>query len=58
MAGAFLVGIFDGLKAAGISLGAAAQVVEMIPFFNLGLGWIVPAVIGCILGIIISKIKK
>lgn len=58
MTGAFLVGIFDGLKTAGISLGAAAQVVERIPFFHLGLGWIVPAIIGCVLGMIISKMKK
>lgn len=58
MAGAFLIGIFDGLKTAGLSLGAAADIVEMVPFFNLGLGWIVPAVVGCLLGIVISKIKK
>jgi len=58
MAFAFVIGIFDGLKTAGISLGAAAPVVEMIPFFNLGLGWIVAAVVGCLLGLVIAKLKK
>lgn len=58
MAGAFLIGIFDGLKTAGISLGAAGPIVEMVPFFNLGLGWIVPAVVGCFIGILIAKVKK
>lgn len=57
MAFAFAVGIFDGLKTAGISLGALSSMLEMIPFFNLGLGWIVPAIIGCLLGIIIKTMR-
>ena len=58
MAFAFVIGIFDGLKTAGISLGAFARVLEMIPFFNLGLGWIVPAIVGCVLGLVVKKVRK
>ncbi|MBR3785477.1 MAG: branched-chain amino acid transport system II carrier protein [Firmicutes bacterium] len=55
---AFIIGIFDGLKTAGISLGAFAGIMEMVPFFNLGLGWIVPAIVGALIGLVIAKAKK
>ncbi len=60
---AFIIGIFDGLKTAGISLGAAGDMVSKIPFFDLGIGWIVPAIVGCLIGMLpfvnfLSKNKK
>ena len=29
-----------------------------LPFFDIGMGWIVPSIIGLIIGVIISLIKK
>ena len=29
-----------------------------LPFFDMGMGWIVPSIIGLIIGVIISLIKK
>ena len=58
MAFAFAVGIFDGLKNAGVSLGSFAEVLGKIPFYELGLGWMVPALVGAVVGIIAEKIRK
>lgn len=47
---AFIIGIFDGLKTANISLGSLSELVSRIPLFDLGLGWVIPAIIGCLIG--------
>lgn len=52
MAFAFIIGIFDGLKTAGIDLGGVAEVVSKVPFFDLGIGWIVPAIVGAVIGML------
>ena len=46
---------FDGLKNAGLSLGAFEKVLDVIPFYSLGLGWMVPAAAGAVIGLIIRK---
>ena len=30
----------------------------LFPLFDLGLGWVVPSVIGCIIGLVLKKIKS
>lgn len=47
---AFIIGIFDGLKTAHISLGSISELIARIPLFELGLGWVIPAIIGCLIG--------
>lgn len=47
---AFSVSFFDGLRNAGISLGFLSELALKIPFAALGVGWILPAVLGCLLG--------
>lgn len=54
---AFIVGIRDGLNNAGITIGFLEKAVSFIPFFDLGIGWIVPAIAGCIIGLIWTKVK-
>ena len=50
---AFIVGIFDGLKNAGITEGAAFDFMsEYIPFFDLGVGWVIPAIVGAVIGML------
>ena len=54
---AFVIGIFDGLKNAGISMSSFEGILKYIPFFELGMGWVVPAVAGCILGLIVKALR-
>ncbi len=50
---AFIIGIFDGLKTAGIKLDGAYELLSSwIPFYDLGIGWIVPAIIGALIGLL------
>lgn len=55
---AFAVGIIDGLKTAGVSMSGIEGILEYIPFFELGMGWVVPAVSGCILGLIVKVLRS
>ncbi|MDM5299097.1 branched-chain amino acid transport system II carrier protein [Bacillus pumilus] len=47
--------IIDGLLAANIKLGALPEILEsFIPFYSLGIGWVIPAIIGAGIGVLIS----
>ncbi len=45
-----VVSLYDGLTAFGIQMPAVTSAMEFLPFFELGLGWLVPAIIGGIIG--------
>ena len=47
---AFVVSFVDGMESAGISMGAVADALSHLPFYQLKLGWVVPAVAGALLG--------
>ncbi|KEP26711.1 branched-chain amino acid transport system II carrier protein [Bacillus zhangzhouensis] len=47
--------IIDGLLAAKINLGGLPDILgSFIPFYNLGIGWVIPAIIGACIGVLIS----
>ena len=54
--GALIPAVFDFFKTLGIesvnTLGG-----KIFPFFDLGLGWVVPSVIGLVIGLIVTKVK-
>ena len=63
--GAFIAAIFDFAKTLPEGVQTALNVPAMtefagriFPFFDLGLGWIVPSLIGLIIGLILYKMKK
>ena len=49
---ATVMGIFDALASVGIRF----EAVSKLPLSSLGLGWIVPSIVFCIAGIILSKL--
>lgn len=53
-----LTSLYDGLLAFGADVSTVTPYMEKLPFFALGLGWIVPALIGGVIGYIVSKIAK
>lgn len=64
-AGAFIAAIFDFLKTLPEAVQTALNIPAVttfvgskLPFFDLGLGWIVPALAGLVIGIIITLVKK
>lgn len=46
----FVVAGIEGLYSLDISLGVLTQFVTSLPFYELGLGWILPAIIGSLIG--------
>ena len=46
----FIVAFLYGLDTAGLSLGSVSVWVRELPFYELGLGWVLPGAIGSILG--------
>ncbi|MEN1967569.1 branched-chain amino acid transport system II carrier protein [Lentibacillus sp. N15] len=47
-----LISLYDGLVAFGIKLDAITPYMEYLPFFANGLGWVVPAIIGGLIGLL------
>lgn len=56
--GAFIISFFDGLNNANIQVEALTPLLDSIPLYSVGIGWLVPSVIGMILGYIISMLQK
>ncbi len=63
--GAFIPAVFDFMKTMPESVQTALNVPAMtelgakvFPFFGLGLGWVVPAVIGLVIGLVITAAKR
>lgn len=52
------ISIFDGLKAAKIIFPVVEGVLEHLPLYNEGIGWLIPGIIGAVIGFIIYKTKK
>lgn len=60
--GTALISIPNGLEALaanyGLSLGIFSQWLQLVPMYQLSLGWIVPAIIGGIIGAFVHAIQK
>lgn len=51
-----IVSIFDALKSSGFEFNAITQTFSYLPFYEQGIGWLVPAIIGTLVGIVIARI--
>ncbi|KON86734.1 branched-chain amino acid transporter [Sporosarcina globispora] len=45
-----LISFVDGLKTAGMDVSSITDSLQFLPFFNEGIGWIVPAIAGAVIG--------
>ena len=53
----FAVSLFDGLNAANLSIEAVNNVFSILPLHSVGLGWLVPAILGGIIGYVFSLVR-
>lgn len=54
----FIVSLFDGLGAAGVKIQAVdSAFTQLLPLYSVGLGWVVPAIIGGIAGYIVVLLR-
>lgn len=49
-----LVSLYDGLKAAGLTIESYENILNAIPLASLSLGWLIPSIIGALIGYVIS----
>ncbi len=49
---AFAVGVLNGLESLELSLGALGEAAALLPWYELGVGWILPALVGFGLGLL------
>jgi branched-chain amino acid:cation transporter, LIVCS family len=56
--GAGIVSLFDGLITAGIEITAISSSLAFIPLYSNGLGWLLPSVIGGLLGLLFRYAKS
>ncbi|MCM3144698.1 branched-chain amino acid transport system II carrier protein [Brevibacillus sp. MER 51] len=55
----FLISLFDGLKAAGLENSFAHHFfTQYLPMYDVGLGWLLPSLIGGVCGYMISVFRK
>lgn len=45
-----IISLCDGLISAGINLGAIGSFVSSLPLSSQGIGWLIPGIIGCVIG--------
>ncbi|MBX0331766.1 branched-chain amino acid transport system II carrier protein [Pontibacter sp. HSC-14F20] len=49
-----VVSIVEGLSAAGFELGISDVFASYLPFYSLGMGWVIPALVGGLIGYVAS----
>lgn len=54
----FIVSFFDGLNAAGINIQVVNDLFSILPLYSVGLGWIVPAIVGGLVGYPLAFMSK
>ncbi|PDY48258.1 branched-chain amino acid transport system II carrier protein [Bacillus pseudomycoides] len=55
--GAAVISMFDGLKQGNVSVTFITSYFEFIPFYNEGIGWLLPALAGATIGLVVAKLK-
>jgi branched-chain amino acid:cation transporter, LIVCS family len=52
------ISLIEGLKMAGIEIETLSNLISILPFYNEGIAWILPAIIGAIMGYVIATLKS
>lgn len=52
-----VISIFDGLKLTNINIEPAVNILENLPLYEQQIGWLIPAIVGMVLGMIIASLS-
>jgi branched-chain amino acid:cation transporter, LIVCS family len=53
-----LISLIDGIKAAGADARILSELLDFLPLYAEGIGWVIPAIAGGLLGLLISGIGR
>ena len=56
--GAGLISLYDGISTAGFEIAAISRGFAFIPLYTNGLGWLLPSVVGGLLGLLFRYVKN
>ncbi|XXM71778.1 branched-chain amino acid transport system II carrier protein [Lysinibacillus sphaericus] len=51
-----LISLIDGLKTAGMDISGLSSSLSFLPFYTEGIGWLVPALAGAVIGFVIANL--
>ncbi|QWC21976.1 branched-chain amino acid transport system II carrier protein [Bacillus haikouensis] len=51
-----LISLIDGLKTAGVDVSAVTDSLNFLPFYAEGIGWLLPAAAGAVIGFVIANL--
>lgn len=54
----FFVSLYDGLKEMNVKIPFYENILNTLPFYGQSLGWLIPAIVGAAIGIVIHKLSK
>lgn len=54
----FLVSLYDGLKQMNVEIPFYENLLNTLPLHEQSLGWLIPAIVGAVIGIVIHKLSK
>ena len=58
LVGTAIVSLFDGLIGAGIDVKSVTSILSHLPLYDQKLGWLVPAIVGAVIGVICSPFMR
>jgi LIVCS family branched-chain amino acid:cation transporter len=53
-----IVSLYDGLKMFGVKWGVLDTMMGQLPLVSVGLDWVVPAIVGAAIGLLLQKVTK
>ncbi|CAM4177277.1 branched-chain amino acid transporter [Bacillus manliponensis] len=57
ISGAFIISLLNGLESVGMNFGPVSEALQFLPLYKQGIGWLVPSIIGGVLGFFFYKPK-
>ncbi|MCA1056893.1 branched-chain amino acid transport system II carrier protein [Rossellomorea aquimaris] len=52
-----LISLIDGLKTAGMDVSSISNALSFLPFYAEGIGWLLPALVGAVIGFVIASLS-
>lgn len=56
--GTAIVGVVDGLGYTSLDVSGLKEALSFLPLFNEGVGWLMPAIVGAIIGKVVANVKQ
>lgn len=56
--GAFVISLFNGLESVNVKFGELSNLLQLLPLYKEGIGWLLPSCIGGVVGFFLYRPKE